>query len=147
MAASQILKLMKDTTKCDDEVMSIIDFLGTPCQPTLECPKFKAIQEHIGDYCDEHLLHTTDNEVVKEAYDKEFWNHAPDNLKETKKLVLEDPFNHFILDKFSKLVKIYKFQIKSPYYTFSDDPEKRKEERKEIVKLMSCHMWDNYDSE
>ena len=147
MSAAQVLALMKDTTKTDDEIESILEFLGTPCQPGLQCPKFRAIQEHIDDFCHEERLHCTENEFVKKAYDEQFWKHAPDNLKQAKENLSFDETNHHALDRFSMLLKLYKYHVRFDYYKLPEDPVERKKEKKRIVKHMSAHMWDNYDTE
>ena len=145
MSADQILGLLKNPNKSDNEVMSIITFMGLPCQQSLRCPKLVAIRDHIEDYCIEQSLHSVDNEIVKNTYEEEYWKHAPDNLKELKKKLLEDPLNYHIMDKFSLLKKNYDYQIKYPWYRLLDGPAMRKKEKKRIVKFMS--QPNNYDTE
>ena len=147
MSTDQILALMQDDKKSEDEAMSIIEFLGTPCQPGLQCPKFRAIQAHIEDYCHEEQLHCKENEIVKQSYDQQFWYHAPVNLKQAKENLSFDETNHHALDRLSMLLKLYKYQIISDSYELPKDPVERKKEKKRIVQLMSAHMWDNYDIE
>lgn len=147
MAMAQALLLLRNSDKSEYEIMSILDFLKVQCLPCLTCPKFLAIREHMEDFCDELSIHTVDNEIVKNAYEKEFWHHAPSKLKELKQMLKNDSSNHHVLDKYCVQFKLYKYQIKNPLYKLPSDPDHRRFEKRRIVKHMSKYVWDDSDSE
>ena len=90
-----------------EEVMSIIDIMNDACVPEANgtCKKLTAIVDHIDD-CPNQVLLSVDNEFVKAFYEEEYWRHAPDELKELKSKLKEDPHNFKLMDRFSLLSKV-----------------------------------------
>ena len=119
------------------------------CNPNagIDCPRFTAIRKHIDIFCRDYVLEMTGNMLVKEQHDEEFWKHAPSNLLESKQILEAVPWNHFQMDRFSTLIKIYKYQLEYPLTKFSSDPEERKIQKRNICKHISAHTWENWDTE
>ena len=150
MDSKIVLDFCKQNNKGEEETDSImIAFASTKCNPDagIECPRFVAIREHVDTFCRDYVLEMTSNLLVKEEYDQEFWRHAPSNLLDSKKLLELVPWNHFQMDRFSTLIKLYKYQLEYPNTTYSIDPEERKLQKRNVCKHMSAHSWENWDTE
>ena len=137
MSLNQIIELSM-SGKSDEEVMTIIDIMNEACVPEANgtCKKLTQMVDHIDDYPNQVLL-SMDNEFVKVFYEEEYWKHAPDELKDLKSKLKEDPHNFQLMDRFSLLSKVYLYLIKFPWNTLPEKPDMRKKEIKRIVKEMS----------
>ena len=129
---SSALELMKTSDREEYEV--IINF---QCHPSLSCPKFVAIRKHMQDFFCWHSFCFIYYKKAKKTYEEEFWYHAPADLKEMKKNLLADPLNHLTVDKYSLLLKLYKYQTKYPLYKLPDDPTEKKSEVERIVNYVN----------
>lgn len=137
MSLNQIIELSM-SGKSDEEVMTIIDIMNEACVPEANgtCKKLSQMLDHIDDYPNQVLL-SVDNEFVKVFYEEEYWKHAPDELKDLKSKLKEDPHNFKLMDRFSLLSKVYLYLIKFPWNTLPEKPDMRRREIKRIVKEMS----------
>ena len=136
--------------KGEDETESIFEAcVETPCNLSagIKCPRFVAIHNHVDLYCRDYRIDMTANTLVKDEYDIEFWRHAPTNLLDAKRILEMVPWNHFQMDRFSTLIKIYKYQVEHPSFVFSCDPIERRSQKRQICRIVSAHMWENWDTE
>ena len=146
--AVKVWQSLRETAKDDTEIMKIFSYLNYKCQcETLTCRRLVAVREHIEDYCQENDLNHPHNEIIKELYEEEFWNHAPFQLIMLRDRLNFDPLNIEIVEKYSKQLKIYKYRIQNPTYKFPEDPTERLHEKRRIVKEMTSLRWDNYEED
>ena len=117
-------------TSDEEEYQVIMSF---DCQPSLMCPRFQAIQNHIKNFYDGHSFRFIDYHRAKKVYEQEFWYHAPVQLQNLKIQLLNNPTDHLTIDKYSLFLKLYKYQIEHPLYKFPDDPLARRSEELRIV--------------
>ena len=103
------------------------------CQPSLTCPRFAAIQNHIKRFYVGHSFRFVDYQRAKKTYEQEFWHHAPVDLQNLRLQLLNDPTDHLTVDRYSLFLKLYKYQIEHPLYKFPENPLKRRSEELRIV--------------
>ena len=117
-------------TSDEEEYQVIMSF---ECWPSLTCPRFQAIQNHIKHFYDGHSFRSDDYQRAKKTLEQEFWHHAPVDLKTLKIQIQNDPADHLTIDRYSLSLKLYKYQIEHPMYKFPDDPLARRSEEIRIV--------------
>ena len=150
MDPKAIIAFCEEHEKNEEEMDSIYSALvHFNCEPGagVKCPRFMAILKHVDIYCRDYVFHMSSNVLIKEQHDEEFWRHAPSNLLDAKKMLEIDPWNHFQMDRFSILIKIYKYMLEYPDTVLSVDKEERRRQKREICRHVSAHMWENWDTE
>ena len=140
MSTPQVSQLAKSQDRIRyEEIMSY------PCQPSLRCSKLVAIYEHMENFYNGHPYTVSDFRCAKQAFDEEFWRHAPAELKYWKERIMQDPINHKSTTRYDILLKLYKFQIQNPLYRFPDNLDEKIAEFKRVCESVGQNSWGNFE--